>query len=161
MDAVQVPCSRGTWQYFGIDQIRDYCLPNHNKPITCFQNGDGCPWLVGPWGQWVYWPNSPQWPSTLVQAILRDSVKKMIIRSRWMVWLLSYHSSLTDERDFLCATDHLRTQCVGIIHGKGRENGEPELLSLSSPPSCCRDGVCLNPRPGMGSRIKPAGRGGG
>ena len=44
---------------------------------------------------------------------------------------------------FLYATDRLRTQCVEIIHGKGRESNESELPSLSSPPSCHRDGVFL------------------
>ena len=33
---------------------------------------------------------------------------------------------------FFCATGRLRTQCVEIIHGKGTETSESELLSLCS-----------------------------
>ena len=57
--------------------------------------------------------------------------------------LLLCHSSLADKRDFLYATDRLRTQCVEMNHGKGRENSESELQSPSSPPSCCGDDVYL------------------
>ena len=102
----------------------------------------GVTWAMS-WGRWVNWPNSPQWPTKLVQVILRDSAKEMIINPRWMVWLLLYHSSITDRHDFSCATDRVRTQCGEIIHGKGRENSESELQSLSSLPTCCGDGVCL------------------
>ena len=43
---------------------------------------------------------------------------------------------------FFYATDRLRTQYVEI-HDKGMENSESALPTLSSPPSCCRDGISL------------------
>ena len=92
----------------------------------------GCSGLVGPWGRWAKWPNSPQWPSTLLQVILRDSVKKMIIKSRSMVWLLLYHLSLTDRRDFFMRNRPLSHTMCRDHHGMGRKTGVSELLSLCS-----------------------------
>ena len=78
---------------------RDCCMPDH-KSSTCFQNGDGCSGLVGQWGRWFIWPNSPQCPSTLVQVTIRNSDQKVIIKWRQMIWLLLHHLSVTDKRDF-------------------------------------------------------------
>ena len=68
-----------------------------------------------------------------MQAIVRDSVKKMNIKPRLIGRLLLYYSSLTDKSDFLYPTnrlcqDHSR-QAKGNSNSEDRVSLQPRLAA--------------------------------